>query len=128
MIALLLQKCVKNILWIFFLSSFPKSAKQNVIVFLLCPPPPFPPVAYFRLPTCFLLLLVMPLRHLDGWLSIIQKFPRDLNGSSTSIGNWDQRIAQVNYDALLLLIIFLFFVILVLYCGICNFVFAIFKS
>ena len=35
MIALLLQKCVKNILWIFFLSSFPKSAKQNVIVFLL---------------------------------------------------------------------------------------------
>ena len=37
MIALLLQKCVKNILWIFFKCSYPKTAKQKVMVFLLYP-------------------------------------------------------------------------------------------
>ena len=64
--------CCKNVqkypLYIFNAQSQPSK------MLWFSPPPP----TYFRPPTCFLIILRMSLRHLVGWLSIIQKIARDL--------------------------------------------------
>ena len=68
MIVLQLQKCVKNILWIFFECSFPKSAKQNVIVFVLKPPPTPPPPRIFQTANMFFIATWDALET-SGWMA-----------------------------------------------------------
>ena len=77
MIALQLQKMCQKDPLDNFLMLIPKVSQAKCYSFLIIPPPP--PRAYFRLPTCFLLLLAMPLSHLGGWLSIIQTYYTGLN-------------------------------------------------
>ena len=45
----------------------------NFLIYLTTPPPHI-----FQTANMFFVLFGMSLGHLDGWLSIIQKFPRDL--------------------------------------------------
>ena len=121
MIALLLQRCVKNIQWIFLNAHFQSQPSKMLSFSYYTPPPHSPPPAYFRLPTCFLLLLGMPLRHLGGWLRIIQKFPRDILRSSTIVtmknlpicgksGNEDEysmgKVGQVRFKVELSIVFF----------------------
>ena len=75
-VVLLYPKMCKNIIWM-FLMLYPKVNQvksYNLLIYLTTlPPPP-------HISDCqhVFLLFGMSLRHLDGWLSIIQKFPRDL--------------------------------------------------
>ena len=75
--ALLLQKCVKISSGYFFIAHS-QNQPSKMFLFSYIPPHPPPPPEYFR--HVFLLLLGIPLRHLGGWLSTIQKFPWDLKG------------------------------------------------
>ena len=77
--ALLLQKCVK-ISSGYFSLLYPKVRQVKCYNFLIYLIPP-PPHTHTHISDCqhvFLMLFRISLRHLDGWLSIIQKFARDL--------------------------------------------------